>query len=285
MGVGLPFGVGLPVGVGSRGGVGVGVRVRGNDFASPRASSTMHSLDGDTVVLTGASSGIGAATARTLAAAGATPVLGARRLDRLEELAVELEADHGVDALPVRTDVTERDQVEDLLGAALDEFGSIDALVNNAGVGLGGEVAELSDEEYRTMMEVNVDGAFYATRAALPHLRERRGTVVFVGSFAGQYPRPGNPVYAATKWCVRGFAHSLAGQVGDDGVGVSVVNPTEVRTEFAGEQGDPFEERFDSGEVTDPEAVAEAIRFALGQEGTDAVNELDLYRRDKFTHF
>ena len=248
-------------------------------------SRTMHSLEGDTVVLTGASSGIGAATARVLAGSGANLALGARRTDRLEEVAAELEGDHDVRVLPVGTDVTEREQVDRLVESAVDEFGRIDALVNNAGVGLGGEVETLSDEEYRTMMGVNVDGAFYATRAALPHVREAGGTVVFVGSFAGQFPRPGNPVYAATKWCVRGFAHSLAGQVGDDGVAVSVVNPTEVRTEFAGQQGDPFEERFDSDEATDPEAIAEAIRFALRQEDTDAVNELDLYRRDKFSHF
>lgn len=245
----------------------------------------MADIEGDTVVVTGASSGIGAATAHALAADGTNLVLAARREGRLEELAGDLEAEHGAAAVPVPTDVTEREAVERPIETAVAEFGSLDALVNNAGVGLGGDVAELTDEEYHTMMEVNVDGAFYATRAALPHLRESRGTVTFVGSFAGQYPRPGNPVYAATKWCVRGFAHSLAAQVGDEGVAVSVVNPTEVRTEFASEQGDPFEERFDPGEVTDPEAVAEAIRFTLRQDATDAVNEIDLYRRDKFAHF
>lgn len=245
----------------------------------------MHSIADDTVVLTGASSGIGAATARCLAGAGANLVIGARRLERLEDLAGELEGDHDAEVVPVRTDVTDREQVDRLVETAVETFGSLDGLVNNAGVGRGGDVAELTDEEYRTMMDVNVDGSFYATRAALPHLEGTDGTVVFVGSFAGQYPRPANPVYAATKWCVRGFAHSLAAQVGEDGVAVSVVNPTEVRTEFGSEGGDPFAERFDSDEVTDPEAIAEAVRFALQQEGTDAVSELDLYRRDKFAHF
>ncbi|QLG28797.1 SDR family oxidoreductase [Halorarum halophilum] len=245
----------------------------------------MEDIEGDAVVVTGASSGIGGATARVLAADGANLVLAARREDRLEELADELESEYDVQALPVSTDVTEREQVDDLVEATVGEFGRLDGLVNNAGVGLGGEVAELTDEEYHTMMDVNVDGAFYATRAALPHLRETEGTVVFIGSFAGQYPRPGNPVYAATKWYVRGFAHSLAGQVGDDGIAVSVVNPTEVRTEFGSEQGDAFEEQYGPDEATEPEAIADAVRFSLGQAGTDAVNELDLYRRDKFSHF
>ncbi|WP_313692159.1 SDR family oxidoreductase [Halorarum halobium] len=245
----------------------------------------MQDLDGDAIVLTGASSGIGAATARALAEAGANLVLGARRLDRLETIADELTGAHDVAVRPVRTDVTDRAQVEALIEASVEEFGGLDGLVNNAGLARGGEVAELTDEEYHTMLDVNVTGTFYATRAALPHLHETDGTVVFVGSFAGQYPRPANPVYAATKWCVRGFAHSLAAQVGDEGVAVSVVNPTEVRTEFGSEDGDPFEERFDSEDVTDPGAIAEAVRFCLGQAATDTVNELDLYRRDKFAHF
>jgi short-subunit dehydrogenase len=88
-------------------------------------------------------------------------------------------------------------------------------------------------------------------------------------------------VYAATKWWLRGFAHSVAAQVGDAGVGVSVVNPSEVRTEFGSEEGDPFEERFDAGEVTEPEEVADAIVFAARQDRS-TVQELDLYRRDKF---
>lgn len=245
----------------------------------------MEDITGDAVVITGASSGIGGTTARVLASDGANLALAARREDRLEELAGDLEAEYDVEAVPVPTDVTDREQVDDLVDTAVEEFGSLDGLVNNAGVGLGGDVAELTDEEYHTMMDVNVDGAFYATRAALPHLRETDGTAVFIGSFAGQYPRPGNPVYAATKWCVRGFAHSLAGQVGDDGVAVTVINPTEVRTEFGSEQGDAFEEQYDPDEATEPEAIAEAVRFSLGQDGTDAVNELDLYRRDKFAHF
>ncbi|MFB6107570.1 MAG: SDR family oxidoreductase [Haloplanus sp.] len=245
----------------------------------------MQSIDGHTVVITGASSGIGAATARAVAAEGADLVLAARRLDRLDDLASDLESTHGVSATPVETDVTEREQVDDLIATAVDEHGALDALVNNAGIGLGDDVETLDDEDYHRMMAVNADGMFYATRAALPHLRETAGVLVFVASFAGQYPRPHNPVYAATKWWTRGFAHSLEGQVGDDGVAVSVVNPTEVRTEFGDEDGPSQAESYGPDEATAPEAVAEAIRFALQQDGVDTVSELDLYRRDKFAHF
>ncbi|MFC7097668.1 SDR family oxidoreductase [Halobaculum marinum] len=242
----------------------------------------MRDIDDDAVAITGSSSGIGAATARTLADAGVDLALGARREERLTDLAADLREEHGVAVEPIPVDVTDREAVDDFVATAVDAFGELDGLVVNAGIGLAGDVETMPDEDYRAMMDVNVDGAFYTARAALPHLRESQGTVVFVASFAGEYPRPGNPVYAATKWWVRGFAHSLEGQVGEDGVAVSVVNPTEVRTEFASEQGEAFEERFDADDVTDPTAIADGIRFCLSQEGTDTVSELDLYRRDKF---
>ncbi len=164
------------------------------------------------------------------------------------------------------------------------EFGQLDVLVNNAGLARGESVEDMRTEPHETMMETNVDGVFYATRAAIPHLRETEGNLVFVGSFAGQYPRPFNPIYAASKWWVRGFAHSVEGNVGADGVAVTVVNPSEVRTEFGAAYGESFAERFDEGEVTEPEEVAEAIAFAAKQEKS-TVSELDIYRRDKFSGF
>jgi len=243
----------------------------------------MRDIEGDAVAITGASSGIGAATARTLAAAGVDLALGARREGRLTDLAAELRDEHGVAAEAIAVDVTERERVEAFVEAAAEAFDGLDGVVVNAGIGLDGDLDSMSIDDYRTMMDVNVDGAFHTARAALPHLRESAGTLVFVASFAGEYPRPTNPVYAASKWWVRGFAHSLEGSVGPDGVAVSVINPTEVRTEFASEQGESFEEQFDSGDVTDPDAIADGIRFCLSQAGTDTVSELDLYRRDKFS--
>ncbi len=240
-----------------------------------------NSLEQKTAIVTGASTGIGAATCRELAAAGANVVLAARSEDRLNEIADDLETSHGVETLVVPTDVREEDDVDALLEATVERFDGIDVLVNNAGLARGGEVESLSTDDYETMQETNVDGVFYATRAAIPHIREREGHVIFVASFAGRHPRPSNPVYAATKWWVRGFAKSLAAQVGDDDIGVTIVNPAEVRSEFGAAYGESFSERFDEGEVTEPEEVAQAIRFAASRGGS-SISELDINRRDKF---
>jgi len=235
-------------------------------------------------LVTGASSGIGAATARRLAADGASVAVAARREGRLADLVEAVEADGG-EAVAVPTDVTDEDAVAALVDTAAERFGGLDVVVSNAGLGRDDAVEDLSTDDYRAMMDVNVDGTFYLARAAVPHLRRAGGTFVVVGSFAGHYPRPFNPVYAATKWWVRGFAHSLAGSVGEDGVAVSVVNPSEVRTEFGDEDGDAFEERYGPGEVTEPDEVADAIAFAARQESPTAVSELDLFRRDKYADF
>ena len=242
------------------------------------------SLADATAVVTGASSGIGRETARALAREGATVVLAARREERLSALAAELEDVHDAVAAAVPTDVTDEDAVGALVETTVERFGGVDLVVSNAGVAGGSDVAELDTETYRRMMAVNCDGSFYLTRAALSHLRESAwgGHLVYVGSFAGQYPRPFNPVYAATKWWTRGFAKSVDAQVGSD-VGVTVVNPAAVRTEFTVE-GDPFEERFDPGEVVEPAEVAEAITYAARQ-SPSVVHEIDVYDRDKLTLF
>ncbi|MFD1597616.1 SDR family oxidoreductase [Halobellus rarus] len=238
-------------------------------------------IEDNVALVTGASAGIGKATARALASEGADIALAARRRERLEEIADELESTFDAETLVVPTDVRDETAVEAMVETTVETFGRLDILVNNAGLGVGGDVEETTSEEYRLMMETNVDGVFFATQAAVPHLRETSGNLVFVGSFAGQYPRPTNPMYAATKWWVRGFAHSVEGQIGPDGIGVSVVNPTEVRTEFGSEEDDSFEERFEPEEVTEPEEIADAIVFAASQDRS-TVHEIDLYRRDKF---
>lgn len=249
--------------------------------------STENSLTGDSALVTGASAGIGRETARALAAAGANVALLARSEDKLEELAEEIESTHDVEALVVPTDVTDEKAVSAAVEETVDTFGALDVVVNNAGTGTetGALVDEVSLEQYHTVMDVNTDGMFFVTRSALPHLRESSGVIVFVASFAGQYPRSGSPVYAGSKWWTRGFAKSLAAQAGPDDVGVSIVNPSEVRTEFANEFRDDEDvaaNRFEPGEVTGPEDIAEAIVFAAGQEPPNTVMEMDLYRRDKF---
>jgi len=242
------------------------------------------SIDGQAAIVTGASAGIGRATAHALAREGARVALAARRQERLEELAETLDSEYGAETLVVPTDLRDEASAKALVESAVEEFGGLDLLVNNAGLARGGDVADLSTEDYRTMMGTNVDGSFFTSRAALPYLTDASGTLVFIGSFAGQYPRPSNPVYAATKWWVRGFAKSLSAQVGDDDVAVTVVNPTEVRTEFGAAYGETFAERFEEGEVSEPEEIAEAVVFAARQHPSMA-SEIDIYRRDKFTGF
>jgi len=242
------------------------------------------SLSDRVALITGASSGIGAATARLLAEEGARLALAARREERLNELARELQEESDAGTLVVPTDVRREEEVKEMVQAPVEKWGKLDVLVNNAGLGLGGDVEEMTTEQYRAMMETNVDGLFFATREALPHLKEVEGNLIFLGSFAGQYPRPFNPVYAATKWWTRGFAHSVEASAGEEGVGVTVINPTEVRTEFGSEEGRSFKEQFQQGEVTEPEEIAEAIVFAAGQRNS-TVSELDIYRRDKMSHF
>ena len=241
-------------------------------------------IDGQTAIVTGASAGIGRATVHALAREGAQLVLAARREERLDDLAATLADEYDADAHVVPTDVTDEDAVAALVEATVDEFGGLDLLVNNAGLARGADVEHMTTEEYRTMMDVNVDGMFFTTREALPHLRESKGNLVFIGSFAGKFPRPFNPVYAASKWWTRGFAKSVSAQVGTEDVGVTVVNPSEVRTEFGGVYGETFAERFEEGEVTEPEERAEAVVFAAEQ-GPSMASEIDVFRRDKFELF
>ena len=247
-------------------------------------------LAGDTVVITGASDGIGAATARHVAAEGANVVLAARREEKLSDLATTIEERTGAETMVKPTDVSDREAVAELMNASVEAFGGIDVIVANAGTGPepGVDLEDLALDQYRTVMEVNVDGMFYTAQTGLPHLQASGGTLIFIGSFAGQYPRPQAPVYAASKWWTRGFALSLSAAVGTEDVGVSIINPTEVRTSFGKEFRDEDEllrHQFAPGEVTEPEAIAEAIVFAASQESPDMVSELDLYRRDKFSHF
>lgn len=236
-------------------------------------------------LVTGASSGIGAATARHLAADGAHVVLTARREDRLNALADEIRTETDTDVLVYPADVTDPNAVSALVDATLDTFDRLDIVVANAGLGINADVPNMSIETYRTMTDVNVDGTFFTARATADPLRETDGNLVFVSSFSGQYPRPQNPVYAATKWWVRGFALSLEASLGADGVAVTHVNPTEVRTEFGSEDGDAVKDDYEPGAVTEPEEIAEAIAFAVEQRPPNVVSQIDLYRRDKMSHF
>lgn len=247
-------------------------------------------LHDHTAIVTGASAGIGQAAAHELADWGADIVIAARRKERLESVATEIEKTYDVDALPVRTDVANEAEVDSMVNSCVAEFGGVDIVVNNAGTGTERDIdfEDLDTQQYRTVMDVNTDGMFFTAQATLPYLRETSGTLIFVGSFAGCYPKPDSPVYAATKWWTRGLALSLAGHVGDTEVAVTVINPSGVRTEFAKDhrpEEELIKERYQPGEITDPEDVAEAIAFAAAEEPPNAVTELHLFRRDKLTGY
>lgn len=240
-------------------------------------------LDGEVALVTGASAGIGRATARAVARDGAAVAVTARRESRLRSLVDSIEDDFDVPTAAVPADVTDETAVERAIETAVETLGRLDAVVNNAGTLRAGSVEDLSTDAYREMVDVNLDGVFFTTRAAIPHLRETEGTVVFVGSNAGIYPFPPNPVYAATNWGVRGFAHSLAAGAGDDFT-VSVINPSTTRTEIGGRDGTANVDQYAPGAKLEPKEVADAIAFVLRQRHPNAVNELNLFRQDELGH-
>jgi short-subunit dehydrogenase len=198
--------------------------------ASQTRSSTKKPLPlaGRIALVTGASGGIGQATARELARQGASVVLAARRADLLDALASELSAS-GVDSLAVPTDLTDSTQIEPLVERALKRFGRIDILVNNAGIGSSRSLAKTSPDAIRRELEVNLVGAVLLTRAVLPGMLERkRGAIISIASVAGHIAV--EPLYSATKFGVRGFSYALRRQVRGSGVTVSVVSPGFIRT-------------------------------------------------------
>jgi len=237
------------------------------------------SLKGQRAMVTGASSGIGRETARMLAEEGADVALAARSEDELEAMATSIEAENNVDALVVPTDVTDEEQVSQMIESTVAAFGGLDIVVNNAGVGRRGPIEEMSTEDYRAVMGVNVDGMFFVTREAVPHLLQSEGTLVFVGSGAGKGPRSKYPVYAASKWWTRGFAQSVAGQVGGDDVAVSVVNPGNTRTGFGSEYRESNREQHGVGDALEPADIADAIVFTASQDSPSVVSELDVKMR------
>ncbi|WP_344649480.1 SDR family oxidoreductase [Cryptosporangium japonicum] len=225
------------------------------------------------VVITGASSGIGEATARLLASRGAHLVLGARRSDRLEALASSLP-----DAVHAATDVRRRDDVAALVDLALTRFGRLDAFVGNAGIGPVSHLADLRVDEWDAMVDVNIKGVLHGIAAALPVFRAQgHGHFVTTASTAAFRTLPTMAVYAATKTAVRVIAEGLR-QESDGAYRVTTVTPGFVATDFAGAAADR-EVRADLLALRDriaipPSAIAEAIVFALEQPPEVDVNEL-----------
>ena len=190
----------------------------------------MRDISGLTIAITGASAGIGEATARAVVAAGASAVLGARRVDRLEELAGEL----GEKAAIVQMDVREPADSQRLVAEAQARFGGLDALVANAGIGAYGGIMDLTDEKLKTMMDTNVAGTVWPIRAVVPGFVEQGGgDIVIVASVAGIRGAGDEAVYAATKFAQVGLAGGLDRELRESGVRVSTIAPGGTATEFA----------------------------------------------------
>ena len=191
----------------------------------------MTSTQPETVFVTGASSGFGAAVARRFAGAGARVIAAARRADRLKDLAAEL----GPRILPVTLDVRDRAAVADVVGGLPEEFARVDVLVNNAGLALGLGPAQDADlDDWDQMIDTNCKGLVYCTRAILPGMvARRRGHVISLGSVAGTYPYPGGNVYGGTKAFVHQFSLALRSDVHGTGVRVTCVEPGMADTEFS----------------------------------------------------
>jgi NADP-dependent 3-hydroxy acid dehydrogenase YdfG len=233
-------------------------------------------IEGKVVVITGASSGLGEATARRLSADGAKVVIGARRLDRLEALASEL-------GLPpeavVQTDVTRADEVARLVDRAVALHGRIDVLVNNAGLMPHSPLERGKIEDWDRMIDVNLKGVLYGVAAALPHMKaQRSGQIINVSSVAGHKVRPGSAVYAATKAAVLMLSEGLRQEVKPYNIRTTVISPGVIDTELPGSVTEPdvaqnVRALYDAVAIP-AESFARMVAFAMSQPDDVDINEI-----------
>jgi NADP-dependent 3-hydroxy acid dehydrogenase YdfG len=242
------------------------------------------SLDGTVALVTGASSGIGQASAADLAARGAAVALVARRTDRLEELATAV-TDNGGRALTITADVTDQEQAVAAVARTVEELGRLDTVINNAGVMLLGPVVDAPTEEWERMVDLNVKGLLYVAHASLPHLLaaaddapRRVADLVNISSVAGRVARSGSGVYNATKHAVGAFSEALRQEVTARHVRVSLVEPGAVATELASHNREEIlpslQKRFGDIERLEAEDIAETISFIVTRPRRVAVNEV-----------
>lgn len=228
---------------------------------------------GRVAVITGASSGIGAATARALAASGYRLALLARRTDRIEALAQEL----GNEAIAIEADVTDRDALVAAAERVHKELGGTDVLINNAGVMLLAPFTSEQRDEFRQMIEVNLLGAITATEVFLDQLRDGGADLLNISSVAGRTARPGNGVYAATKWGINGWSESLRQEL-QPGIRVMLIEPgavaTELPTHITDTKTKEMAQQLYAGVPVTAEDIAEIIAFALNRPRHLTINEI-----------
>jgi NADP-dependent 3-hydroxy acid dehydrogenase YdfG len=242
-------------------------------------SESTQPLTGKVALVTGASSGIGEATAIALAGAGAAVAIGARRRDRLDALAGKLR-DGGARVLQLDLDVTDEEACAAAVARTRDELGGLDVLVNNAGVMLLGTIVGADTEDWRRMIQTNVMGVMYMTAAAIEGMVEQgSGDIVNMSSVAGRQARKGAGVYNASKWAVNAFSESLRQEVTGRGVRVGLVEPGAVATELTDHitQADAKAasvQMYTSMRALQPEDIARAVLHLVTQPPHVAVNEL-----------
>jgi NADP-dependent 3-hydroxy acid dehydrogenase YdfG len=237
-------------------------------------------LEGRRAVVTGASSGIGEATAMALAGEGAAVALGARRKDRLDGLGERIAAAGGT-AHPFEVDISDEAAARSFVEGAAEQMGGLDILVNNAGVMLLGPIDGADTEQWRQMVGVNLLGLLYCTHAALPLMRDSGGGhIVNLSSVAGRTASLGSGVYNLTKWGVNGFSESLRQEAMHSGIRVTVVEPGFVGTELQGHNTNPVvveaieKMREQTGEVLEAGDIAGAILYAVSQPRRVNINEV-----------
>jgi NADP-dependent 3-hydroxy acid dehydrogenase YdfG len=237
----------------------------------------MGSLDGRKVLITGASSGIGEATAEAIVAEGGAVALGARRKDRLDALAERL----GENAVAIEADIADDAQARALVERSTEELGGLDGLVNNAGVMLLGLIQGADTDEWRRMVNVNLLGLLYCTHAAVPVMRDGGGgDVVNVASVAGRIAAMGAAVYNMTKWGVVGFSEALRQEGTHIGIRVTCIEPGFVETELQGHNENPMvlerieQEREKLGKPLESADIAGAVVYALAQPAHVSINEI-----------
>jgi NADP-dependent 3-hydroxy acid dehydrogenase YdfG len=241
-------------------------------------------LTGTVAIVTGASSGIGRATALQLAQHGAAVALVARRKNRIDELAAAIE-DAGGTAHAIPTDITDRGQAEAAVAQTVERFGRLDILVNNAGYMILGTVADADVDQWDRMIAINQQGLLYMTKAALPHLQNAAGAnprhvadIVNISSIAGRTSYPTMATYNMTKFGVNGFSEALRQELAASHLRVGVLEPGKVDTELDSHNSDDIladiERNFGGFKMLDPEDIADGITYMVTRPRHTAIGEL-----------
>lgn len=236
----------------------------------------MNNISGKTVIITGASSGIGQATALLLAQKGENVVIAARRKDRLEQVESQIKAKNG-QALVVQTDVTKRAEADRLIQKAMDQFKRVDVLVNNAGIMSIAPMKLVHVEEWERMIDINVKGLLYCVAAALPIFNQQEsGHFINISSVAGLRVSTGGAVYAGTKFAVRAISDGIRREVGSH-IRTTVIYPGAIQSELLNGTSDPLShERLEKSRqiAVSPDCIARSIAFAIEQPAEVDVNEI-----------